>query len=169
MNHEQVNEKSKLLYNQSYSKTYRISDNAAVIGDNFARKRNILQSITTSFDYEISALDIGCGSGRYFHCMKNTRTLTGIDASQFMIDEAKNPVKNNEITIADIDLRCGTLFDIQLSENSFDFIYSMGVLGEHASFNSIFCDKVYKLLKQNGVFYFTVADIDCHQQKKSLK
>jgi len=169
MNHEQVNEKAKLLYNQSYSKAYRTSDNTAITSENHVRMCNILQSLTTSFDHEISVLDIGCGSGRYFHCIKNAKTLTGIDVSPYMIDEAKNPVKQNEVTISDIDLRCGNIFDIQLSENSFDFVYSLGVLGEHSSFDSFLCDKVHKLLKHNGVFFFTVVDINSILQRKGFK
>jgi len=169
MHYKFAEEKVKQLYDQSYSKDYRRIDDISVRSNFHRRTCRILQSLTTSFNHEISVLDIGCGSGRYFHCLNNTGSLTGIDVSPFMIKEAKNPARQDDVSIKNIVLRCENIFDSPLPENSFDFIYSIGVLGEHSPFDLFICDKVYKLLKSNGTFFFTVGDISSKQRKKSLK
>ena len=158
---------TKSLYNRSCSKGYRESDNLVVTTEDHAHFRNLLQSLTTSFNQEISVLDIGCGTGRYFHCLSNTKNLVEIDISPFMLEDARNPVLNEEVTVKNIDLCCGNVFDIELPEHSFDFIYSIGVLGEYSPFDLFICNKVYNLLKEKGIFFFTVVDIN--SKAKTLK
>lgn len=162
-------ENVKQLYDQSYSKNYRSSDERAVKTKNHAHVCNILNSLAASFDYQISILDVGCGSGRHFHCLTNARSLTGIDVSPFMIEEAKNPVLQNEVSVKDIELICGNIFDADLPECTFDFAYSSGVLGEHAPMDLAVCEKIFRLLRNNGLFFFTVVDKTSKTMNKTLK
>ena len=168
MNHESV-ERVNALYNKSYSKGYRESDTQAITSETHEHNCNILRSIATSFDHKISVLDIGCGTGRYFYCLDNVKNLAGIDVSPFMIEEAKNPVLQEEITIENIELRCANISDAELPENSFDFVYSLGVLGEHSQFDLLICNRICSLLNETGIFYFTVVDINPSLQAKSTK
>ena len=169
MNYQKTGDKAKLPYDQSYSKKYRKSDELAIHAESHNRMCNILNETTRSFDQKITALDVGCGTGRYFHCLKNIQSLVGIDVSPSMLKEACNPVLQEKIAIEQIDLSCGNILEVNLSGHSFDFIYSIGVLGEHSPFDSFICNKVYGLLKKNGKFFFTVVDITSKMQLKSFK
>jgi SAM-dependent methyltransferase len=169
MDYRLVEKRIKQQYDQSYSRGYRIRDEIEVTTEDHAHHCAILRSLTTKFDHEISALDIGCGTGLFFHCLRNTKTLVGIDVSPFMLEEANNPVKPEDITVKNIDLRCENIFDIEFPEHSFEFVYSIGVLGNHSPFDLFVCDKVHRLLKENGVFFFTVVDISSKLQRKSMK
>jgi 2-polyprenyl-3-methyl-5-hydroxy-6-metoxy-1,4-benzoquinol methylase len=167
MSFKQAEERVRRQYDESYSRGYRTSDELAVASEDHGRLCQLLHSLTTPFEHEISALEIGCGTGRLFHCLKNTNRLVGIDVSEFMLEQAKTPVRSQEITVANIELRCESIFDAQLPEREFDFVYSIGVLGEHSPFDSFVCDKVHSTLKNDGIFFFTV--VDKHSKPKRLK
>src|SRR6266851_5118992 len=98
-------------YDQAHSARYRESDELEVASENHKRICNILADISRSFGYKISVLDLGCGTGRYFHCLQHTERLIGIDVALNMLKYARNPVKNNEIDIDYIGLICANIFD----------------------------------------------------------
>src|ERR1700722_865570 len=83
---------------------YRCDDEIEVTTENHAHLRNILGAISSSFGRPISVLDAGCGTGRYFYCLKNVKCLTGIDISQEMLRIAGSPVRQEEITAGTIEL-----------------------------------------------------------------
>ena len=56
---------------------YRRDDELEVNTSHHRRLALILEQITSSFDHPISVLDMGCGTGRYFHCLKNVERLVG--------------------------------------------------------------------------------------------
>jgi SAM-dependent methyltransferase len=169
MEYRAAEQKTRRLYDETYAQVYRESDEAAIRTEDHEHIRRRLRSLTASFDHEVAVLDIGCGSGRHFHCLANCRSLVGIDVSPFMVAQAKRPVAQQDVSVRDIDLRCGNIFDIQLPAESFDVAYSLGVLGEHAPFDSYVCEKVHSLLWPGGVFLFTVVDASTKQQGKSLR
>jgi 2-polyprenyl-3-methyl-5-hydroxy-6-metoxy-1,4-benzoquinol methylase len=158
MRYKPAEERVRRQYDASYAKGYRTSDELAVASEDHKRLCHLLHLLTTSFEHEISALEIGCGTGRLFHCLKNTNRLVGIDVSAFMLEQAKRPVRSQDITVANIELRCESIFDAALPERMFEFVYSIGVLGEHSPFDSFVCAKVYNTLKPGGIFFFTVVD-----------
>ena len=94
--------------------------------------------------------------------------IIGIDISTYMLEQAANPIRKEDIKTTKIDLLCGNIFEIDLPMQSFDFIYSLGVLGERSPFDQFICNKLYNLLKPNGKLYFSVEDI-ASKKNKSLK
>lgn len=102
-------------------------------------------------------LDVGCGTGRYFRYVKYAASILGVDPSGDMIKEARNPAGDSDCEIAynavdpfEYPEACG--------ENYFDFIYSIGVLGEHIRFGMFEIDQMYKWLASGGVLFFTIVD-----------
>jgi ubiquinone/menaquinone biosynthesis C-methylase UbiE len=165
-NHEVCDVKTVHLYNESYSKSYRDYDNEFVNTPYYTTFVPLLKELTLSFNRPIKVLDLGCGTGRYFHALQNTVELTGIDIAAPMLKLAVHPLKEDEVNIPVINLIEGSAFEHDFGEEQFDFIYSIGVLGEHAPFTADMCDKLYSLLTDEGMLMFTVVDID---ERKNFK
>jgi ubiquinone/menaquinone biosynthesis C-methylase UbiE len=75
---------------------------------------DILARVSDSFKHPISVLDLGCGTGRYFHCLQSTERIIGVDASPDMLAQARHPVWASKIT-ASVDLICANIFELPLS------------------------------------------------------
>src|SRR6266404_5790826 len=103
MNYAAVEETIKAGYRE-VSSQYRNDDEIEVTTANHHRICATLQRICVSFSHPIKALDVGCGTGRYFHCLTNVEELTGIDISEDMLAAAANPVCQTEITVQQIKL-----------------------------------------------------------------
>src|SRR3569832_980308 len=85
---------------QTYDRTaqnYRAQDEEHICGRDYHHVSKILRDVSGSFDREIQVLDMGCGTGRYFHAIKNARELIGLDISQQMLDAARHPVRGDEV------------------------------------------------------------------------
>lgn len=159
-NHNKSDVKTLDLYNQSYSENYRHFDEQYVDMPDYKHFVPLLQKLTASFNRPIKVLEVGCGTGRYFHALNNTVQLTGIDISGHMLKLAETPLKGEEVNIPVINLVEGSVFDHDFGKEKFDFIYSIGVLAEHAPFTPQICSKLYNLLNDEGALYFTAVDID---------
>jgi SAM-dependent methyltransferase len=149
----------QVFHNQGRSKAYREADEAAVLSAGHQHLSKVLKELSSSFGREISALDLGCGTGRYFHCLHNVARLTGIDLSLDMLREAANPVRNAEIRCTHIDLICGDIFQVPVASAAFDLIYSIGVFLGSSSFSLPMCDQLCALLTPGGKAFVTVADV----------
>lgn len=165
-NHAVCDEKTITLYNESYSQNYRDYDEQFYGSPYYNTFAPFLTELTLSFNKPIKVLDLGCGTGRYFHVLKNTAELTGIDIAEPMLKLAANPLKAEEVNIPLINLIAGSVFEHDFGNEKFDLIYSFGVLGEHAPFTPAMCEKLYELLNDGGKLAFTVVDID---DRKNLK
>jgi SAM-dependent methyltransferase len=75
-----------------------------------------------------------------------------------MLKQARSPVKRDRITIRRIDLICANVLDIQFPVE-FNFIYSIGVFGEHAPWDVRTCNRLFDSLKPGGKLFFTVVDV----------
>jgi len=159
-------ERTKGIYHQGYSKYYREYDEQYTSTPDYKHYTDKLTNHTLSFPYKIDVLDIGCGTGRYFHALQNVHLLTGIDISINMLNEAQNPLYKGEVRIEKTDLIEGNFYEHDFREKKFDFIYSIGVLGEHAPFTLDACNKIFDLLNEGGVCYITLVDI---KHRKNLK
>lgn len=158
MDYKTISEEARALYDSAYSRVYResdLSETKELFHRDITRK---LRDISNSFSHPADVLDIGCGTGRYFYALANVETLTGIDVSQDMLIEAKNPIKKEKIVTEKINLICGDVFQCSFSPESFDFIYSIGVLGEHSLFDKVICDKIYHWLRPSGKALITIVD-----------
>ena len=148
------------LYNEDYSENYRNFDEVYVNTPDYQHYVPLLRKLTRDFNRPIKVLEVGCGTGRYFHALQNTVELTSIDISAAMLKLEETPLKQNEVNIPSIKLIEGSVFDHDFGNEQFDFIYSVGVLGEHAPFTPQICQKLYELLNDDGSAYFTIVDIE---------
>jgi ubiquinone/menaquinone biosynthesis C-methylase UbiE len=103
-------------------------------------------------------LELGCGTGRYFHWLDNTALLVGTDISQEMLRRARNPVHAAEVTAREIRLLRSNLYDTQFEPGSFDFIYSLGVFGYGAQLTCDLVDKFRRWLVPSGRLYFDALE-----------
>ena len=118
----------------------------------------MISGIASSFPEPISVLDLGCGTGRYIHCVKNAERYVGVDASAPMLEVAKNPIRKNEITARRVYLVQADIYSLNLQRASFDFIFSIGVLGDYIPLTVQFCNNLRLMLRPNGKALFTVMD-----------
>jgi cyclopropane fatty-acyl-phospholipid synthase-like methyltransferase len=101
----------------------------------------------------VRVLELGCGTGRYFHWLNNTDLLVGTDISSEMLRHAKHPLQAADVTAREIRLIHGNLYDIHFTPGSFDFIYSLGVFGHGAELTATLCDKLMSWLAPGGRLY----------------
>jgi SAM-dependent methyltransferase len=156
-------------YDEPYSKGYRESDDLEVTTENHQCYCHMLAEISSAYQGKISVLDVGCGTGRYFHCLQNVHILTGMDLSAQMLKRAGSPVLRQSIVADKIHLICGNVLQGGFHRCTFDLIYSIGVLGEHSEFDEHMCNKLFELLKPKGTLLFTVVDIASKWGAMSLK
>ena len=155
----------KYSYDEKGARYYRESEEKSIQYGSRKHYCGILKDVSASFERKISVLDVGCGTGRYFHCLQNVERLLGLDISQSMLDQAMNPVNKDEIQIGDISLSCADIFEVSLPPESYDLIFSVGVLGEDAPFNLQLCNKLHSLLTHRGRLFLTIADIHSRFQR----
>ncbi|HEV8725272.1 MAG TPA: class I SAM-dependent methyltransferase [Candidatus Binatia bacterium] len=169
MHYQRIGNEVQLLYDDAYAPLYRESDEVEVATDNHRQICETLAGITRSFGREISVLDLGCGTGRYFHCIERVNWLVAVDISLPVLLQARRPVKSEQIKVKKVDLICANIFELELAPDSFDFIYSIGVLGEFSPFDARVCGKMLDLLKPGGKVLFTVVDVTSKYQFMSWK
>ena len=163
MDYDKIGERVKALYDRDYSISYRKSDELVIKSDVFSQYNSLLKSVCKKFTKKIDVLDIGCGTGRYFHCLENVTKLTGIDISESMIECASLPVKA-ELVMYEVELMVGNVFDMSFESESFNLIYSIGVFGEHSPFDAFICNKLYTWLRPEGILLFTTVDSSSKQK-----
>ncbi len=157
MNYQEVEKRINAGYREVTAQ-YRRDDEIEVQTKNHERLSQSLKNICWSFPHPISVLDVGCGTGRYFHCLNNTSHLTGIDISEEMLSFARTPVRANEITVKDIRLMRGNIYLAEFPQESFDFIFSLGMFGHGCPVTIQVCNNFYQWLKPGGKLFFNIVD-----------
>jgi SAM-dependent methyltransferase len=137
---------------------YRKDDEIEVTTPHHQRLRKVLAELTGSFGQSISVLEAGCGTGRYFHCLRNVDRLIGLDISPDMLQAARHPVRESEVTVNDIQLICGNVFTAAIEPESFDFIYSLGMFGFGCPVTPEMCARFHEWLRPGGKLFFNVID-----------
>lgn len=155
MNH--IEEWMRVRYDASAEK-YRNHDEVDVTGTDHRRFGDILGGICESFGRPIAVLDIGCGTGRYFHCLRNVDRLVGMDVSEEMLARARHPVLEEEVTAREIELLAANFYNHEFSPGSFDFIYSLGVFGNGCPVTPSVLQKFISWLRPGGCFFFDIMD-----------
>jgi ubiquinone/menaquinone biosynthesis C-methylase UbiE len=101
------------------ARLYRESDERGKTEESHTLKYNIIRELSSSFPYPINVLDLGCGTGRYFHCIKNAKCLVGVDASWHMLEQAKSPVYGGT---QNVHLIHSSLYEAEFRPAVFDLV-----------------------------------------------
>ncbi len=153
-------QKAAELYDQRYAARYRAHDDTLTDSGPYLGFVAWLQRTCNQFSAPIDALELGCGTGRYFSALRHVRSLVGLDASADMLALARTPYRAEAITAERITLVHGDLFTHPLDDGAFDLVYSIGVLAEHAPLNQDISARVHRLLKAGGRFAFSTVHPD---------
>jgi SAM-dependent methyltransferase len=138
---------------------YRIDDDIEVKTPHHRRMAAKLAEISASFGRPISVLDAGCGTGRYFYCLRNVGHLVGMDITPEMLAAAREPVNGHLITAQSIELVRGNIFVATFTPHSFNFIYSFGMFGHGCPVTVEVCDKLHAWLAPGGCLFFDTIDV----------
>ena len=161
--------KATTLYDRAYARRYRAHDDEFLESEPCRRFADWLQQVCATFEAPIDALDLGCGTGRYFWALTGVRDLVGIDASPAMLAEAGRPFNADRITARRVTLVEGDLFAYEFDAGQFDLVYSIGVLAEHVPFDAAVVAHVSRWLKPNGRFAFTAVHPDSPSIPNTVK
>lgn len=152
-----MGESLKAAYAQAAA-GYRRDDEIEVTSRHHRHLKSILQEISGSFRRPISVLEAGCGTGRYFYCLKNVARLVGLDISQEMLDIAEHPVCEELVSAGTIELKCGNIHLTRFPAGSFDMIYSLGMFGNGCPVTPDLCGRFHEWLKPGGRLFFDAVD-----------
>ena len=145
------------LYGEAYARRYRDHDDRIRDSDLVTRFSGWLGSVCESAGRPIDVLDLGCGTGRYFHALRHVRRLVGIDVSKPMLEQARQPVGGASIPAESLTLIEGDFLVHPFDPEAFDLVYSIGVLAEHSPFDDAVAARVRRWLKPGGRFAFTAV------------
>jgi SAM-dependent methyltransferase len=152
--------KAASLYDRAYAARYRLHDdglaNSAIYHEFVAWLQRVCQKFSAPFD----ALDLGCGTGRYFCALRGVRTLVGFDASPSMLEQARHPLDEDRISVGDITLVHGDLMTQDFGADRFDLVYSIGVLAEHAPLQPALVASIARWLRPGGRFALSTVHPD---------
>jgi SAM-dependent methyltransferase len=146
------------LYDADYARRYRSRDDELDRVGSYHALVEWLGGVCDRFPHPIDALDLGCGTGRYFWGLRNVTSITGIDASEPMLSEAARPTRAADIKTRAITLIHGDLATYAFASGSFDLVYSIGVLAEHVALTRALAARVAQWLRPGGRFAFTTID-----------
>jgi SAM-dependent methyltransferase len=155
------------LYTDTYAAHYRAHDDAIRDGGTVARLDEWLGGICRGFERPIDVLDLGCGTGRYFHALTNVRRLVAIDVSAAMLERARQPVGGmaaDAVTFVE-----GDFLTHEFEAGEFELVYSIGVLAEHSPFDDVIAGRVARWLRPGGVFAFTAVHAESPSIPRTLK
>jgi SAM-dependent methyltransferase len=145
------------LYDAPYARRYRECDDGLVDVGATRALADWLHGVSGRFGRAIDVLDLGCGTGRYFFALDNVRRLVGLDASDAMLAEAKQPPHHELVRAASVTLIHGDLLTHSFADAEFDLVYSIGVLAEHTPLTHALVDRVRRWLRPGGRFAFTTV------------
>ena len=157
---------------RTYDRTagdYRAQDEEHISGHDYHHLSRILQDVSSAFGHEIRALDLGCGTGRYFHCVRNARELVGLDISQQMLDAAQHPVRAEDVTAREVTLTQGDLFSAKFPDGYFNLVYCLGVFGNGCAITARACEQIWKWLARGGLWFFDATDVSYLPRRARLK
>src|SRR5262249_49840814 len=111
---------TRAVYDDAYARKYRSHDDELDASRPYHDLVAWLQDVSRRFGGPFDALDLGCGTGRYFWAVTGARTLTGVDRSAPMLAEAAAPVHADRITARAVALVAGDLPTVEFAVGAFD-------------------------------------------------
>jgi len=162
-------ERARRLYENDYAERYRRVDDEIRRGPLVTRFGTWLGTVCDSFPHDIAALDLGCGTGRYFWALRQARELVGVDVSPAMLEQARAPVDAGAIVVGNLTLLEGDFLTVTLDPSHFDLVYSIGVVGEHVPFDQLLARRVYQWLRDGGRFAFTAVHRSSFSIPRTMK
>ncbi len=154
---------------QDASAQYRKDDEIEITTENFRHCSEVLKKISSSFGNAIQVLDAGCGTGRYFHCLRNVNRLVGCDISPEMLAAAENPVKSEEISARSIQLIYGDVHRSKFPPESFSLIYSLGMFGNGCPVTVELVNSFYAWLAPGGRLFYNVIEMSTLARSARLR
>jgi SAM-dependent methyltransferase len=137
---------------------YRHDDEIEARSENHHRLGGNLRRICRAFPHPVRVLEMGCGTGRYFHWLDNVKLLVGTDVSAEMLKHAEHPVHADEVTAREVRLIHGNIYEMSFDPGSFELIYSLGVFGYGAALTPELLEKVHRWLAPGGRLYFDAIE-----------
>lgn len=123
----------------------------SVDGLKAAGEWHILKELLPAFEGK-AVLDLGCGFG--WHCRyaveQGASTVTGIDLSEKMLEQAQKLTNSDVITYLQMPIE-----DINFAEEQFDIVVSSLAFHYVEAFDVV-CKKIFNALKKGGSFIFPV-------------
>jgi SAM-dependent methyltransferase len=160
--------KAASLYDDACAERYRAHDDQLNDSAPYAAFVSCLRRACDRFEPPIDALELGCGTGRYFWALHGVRTLVGLDASAAMLDRARHPMHEDRITIGRITLVHGDLLAHDFGAGRFDLVYSIGVLAEHTPLQPALLSQIARWLKPAGRFVFSTVHPESPSVRRTL-
>jgi len=148
---------SQAVYDESYARRYRVHDDELETSRPYRDLVEWLQGVSARCPAGFDALDLGCGTGRYFWAVTGAGALTGVDPSAPMLAEASSPVHADRITARRVALVNRDVSTAEFEAGSFDLVYSIGVLAEHVPLDDAVVSRVARWLRPGGRFAFTTV------------
>ena len=149
--------KAAALYDTGYADRYRSHDDSLADSGPYLGFVAWLQRVCARFTSPAAALELGCGTGRYFSALQNVQSLVGLDASPAMLALAAHPFREDAITVERVTLVEGDALAHEFPADSFDLIYSIGVLAEHVPLQPESVGRVHTWLRRGGRFAFSTV------------
>jgi SAM-dependent methyltransferase len=153
-------DKAASLYDDAYAQRYRSHDDGLADSAAYHRFATWLGSVCDRCTPPFDALDLGCGTGRYFCALHGVRALVGIDASAAMLAQARHPLHEDRLSALDITLVQGDVLGHDFGAESFGLVYSIGVLAEHVPLRSDLIADIHRWLAAGGRFAFSTVHPD---------
>jgi SAM-dependent methyltransferase len=149
--------KAASLYDDAYAERYRSHDDD--LADSVAYRLFVswLEGICARLTPPFAALDLGCGTGRYFWALRGAGSLVGLDASDAMLAKARHPLHEDRVTVGAVTLVRGDLLAHDFAAGQFDLVYSIGVLAEHVPLQPALIARVRRWLRPGGRFAFSTV------------
>ena len=151
--------RASAIYDESHAAEYREHDDRIRAGRTVTSLAGWLEAICRRFSHPIDILELGCGTGRYFHALHNVHRLVGIDVSHAMLVHARTPSGDVALRPEQITLIEGDFLQHEFGAGEFDFVYSIGVLAEQTPFDPALAARVQRWLRPGGRFAFTAVSL----------
>jgi SAM-dependent methyltransferase len=133
---------------------YRQEDEEAVHHASHKIKADAIRRALATITPPFHVLDLGCGTGRYFHCVPAGGDILGVDASPEMLREAHEPAVRPQ---ASFSLQQADILTVAFDAHSFHAVVCMGVLGNEILMELHWLERMATWLRPGGVFVFSIV------------